>query len=140
MNMDKILGWFTNKRLLLFSSVSSIILLGIILNWVNVSQYFCDRHNVLCYNFLAYLLLLLLPFVIFFIPTIISFFVKDNIFYFWKKTIPIYLLIYLLVVIITPWKDGDAYFRIAKDLFALYVSVGYLAFSLIFIAYKSSEK
>lgn len=80
----------------------------------------------------------------FFVPLFLmnTFFIlrKSSIFSLWKKTIPTYLFLYLIVVLVTPWKDGDVYLRIAKDLFALYISVGYLAFSLIFIAYKASKK
>lgn len=138
MNMDKILGWFTKKRLFFIGFVGIVLFVVSLQHDLFYKLYISDN------NFLINTFLYFRIFFIFlsslFVISIFSFFVGDKTFYSWKKTIPIYLFIYLLVVIITPWKDGDAYFRIAKDLFALYVSVGYLVCSLIFIAYKSSKK
>ena len=136
--MNKIMEWFTKKFFFIISLLSSIVFFILILK--ETLFMVCGHYNSVCVDIVGYFILVFMIGTTIFIPSLIMFFIKQEVFDSWKKTFLIYFLIYLLIIIITPWHAGDAYFRIQKDIFALGVSVIYLIFSIIFITYKSIKK
>ena len=136
--MNKIMEWFTKKFFFIISLLSSIVFFILILK--ETLFMVCGHYNSVCVDIVGYFILVFMIGTTIFIPSLIMFFIKQEVFDSWKKTFLIYFLIYLLIIIITPWHAGDAYFRIQKDIFALGVSVIYLIFSIIFIIYKSIKK
>lgn len=133
--MSKFLDWFTKKKLLFLSLFSSVVVFFIFQK--SFVFILCQTKNYLCFSLVNYFLFFLLIWVSFLIPAIFSFFIKDKLFALWKKSAFIYLFIYIFIIVITPWSTGDVYFRIEKDLFALFSAILFNLFSLFFIIYHS---
>ncbi len=143
--MKNIMNWFTKKRMFmlgLFGAVGFVVLVQ-----KNVGYFLydtCKEWNLewsnACVDTMNYFGLIFLVGATALIPSMAMFFVKDGVFESWKKTFIIYIYIYIGILIIVPWSGGDAYLRIQKDIFALLVSVFYLAFSIILILYRSLKK
>ena len=136
--MNNLLNWFTNKKIVFIGLISTIGFFILISKEVLFT--ICDPHNSTCTNTVGYFTLILMIGVITFIPSLVTFFIKQKVFYSWRKTLFIYSLIYLFIIIVTPWYAGDGFFHIQKDLIALFVSVCYFIFSLFFIFYQSLKK
>lgn len=136
--MNKILEWFNVKKLFLFSSVFTVLFFVLFNNTVLLN--ICDTQKISCLYSMNYVLMFLLIFVTILIPNFILLFLNKKIFISWSKTLFFYLMIYFVVILITPWKAGDVYLRIEKDMFALYLSVIYFVFSIVTIVYYSLKK
>jgi len=136
--MDKILNWFSAKKLFLLSSFLTVLFF-IFLNKTILLD-ICSIQKSSCLQSMNYVLMFLLIFVTILIPNFILIFLNNKIFKYWIKTLFFYLIIYFLIIWITPWNGGDVYFRIEKDIFALYFSVLYFVFSVILILYHSLKK
>ena len=136
--MDKFFTWFTKKKLFTISLVSLIGFFVLVPR--EVLWKVCSTGNDVCIDFFNYLLLILMIGTTLLIPILILYFLRQNVFESWKKTLFIYLFIYLLNLIFMPWYFGDEFLHLQKDLVALFISVLYLVFSLIFITYKSLKK
>lgn len=136
--MNKILNWFTRRRILIYGFVSAVFFL--IFSSRDFIYNTCLNQRMVCYSFAGYLLLIFLFFTTILIPTTISLLFKKEVFYSWRRTIIIYLTIYLIIILVTPWRGGDVYFRIEKDMFALYLSIIYFVYSILFLIYQSFKK
>jgi len=136
--MNKILEWFTLNKILISGLIS--LPFFFILSSRNFVYDTCLTQQSVCYHFLGYLLLISLFFTTILIPVFILFLLKKEVFYFWRKTLVIYLVIYLFIILIIPWRGGDVYLRIEKDMFALYFSILYFIYSIFFIIYHSLKK
>ncbi len=136
--MGKIFQFFTKKVVFIISLLSTIGFFVLVQRETLFG--ICGHYDSSCVDLVGYSILVLMLGVVAFIPSLIMVFLKPEVFVSWKKTFIFYILIYLLIVIITPWDAGDVYIPIQKDLIALIVSVAYLVFSLIYIVYKSSKK
>src|SRR3989344_4788844 len=112
--MNNLVSWFTNKKILFIGLISTIGFFILISKEVLFA--ICDAHNSTCTNTVGYFTLILMVGVTVFIPSLITFFIKQKVFDSWRKTLFTYLLIYVLVIIITPWYAGDGFFHIQKDL------------------------
>jgi hypothetical protein len=134
--MNKLLGWVTLGKIIV-SSLVSLIVFFVLMQHDWFYKIYSSREFFLI-NSLLYLRILLLFFSGLLIPSFLCLFKKSN-FLLWRKTIIFYFFIYLIIVIFTPWNAGDVYFRIAKDLFALYWVVFYNIFSVFFIFFKKEK-
>ncbi len=92
--MNNILNWFTRKRLIWVSFVSSFTFL--FLTPRGVLSKVCPTNNSFCIDSFNYVLLILMFGVMTFLFSTVMFFMKDYTFESWKKTTFIYLFIYLL--------------------------------------------
>ncbi len=137
--MNKIIEWFTRKKLIIVSILSLILLFLIEVD--NVTHFLCKLKNYKCYDLFDFIFLILLFFVLLSIPILLTFIFKNkDIFDFWKKTLFIYFFIYLFFIILVPWNWGDVYLPIYKGTVALALNILFLIFSIIFIVYKSFKK
>ncbi|MDD5720863.1 MAG: hypothetical protein PHT16_00220 [Candidatus Pacebacteria bacterium] len=137
--MNKFLEWFTLKKLLVFSLVGTIGFSILVPRKVFYAIY--DSRCFLCIDIAQYAVLLFLVGVTILIPIIIMSFVKrQHMFETWKKTLFVYLFVYLLNIIFMPWYWGDEFFNFEKDIIAFGISIAYFVFSLILIIYKSLSK
>lgn len=132
------MNWFNAKKLFLLSSVLTVLFF-VLLNKTILLD-ICSIQKSSCLQSMNYVLMFLLIFVTIVIPNFILLFLNNQIFKYWIKTLFFYLIIYVLIILITPWSGGDVYFRIEKDIFALYFSVIYFVFSIIMILYHSLKK
>ncbi|MFA6515169.1 MAG: hypothetical protein WCT42_02810 [Candidatus Paceibacterota bacterium] len=137
--MNKIMKWLTLKLILIISLVSAVGFLIIL-----PRQFFyalSNAHCFLCVYIAKYAGLFFIIGATTLIPSIIMLFSKkQQIFESWKKTLFIYLSIYLLIIILVPWYTKGDFVHLQKDLVALGFSIIYLVFSIIFIIYKSFKK
>ncbi len=139
--MDKFIEWFTKRKLFGISLAFSVIFFSyIFLFYKKLFSNCYSTQSFLCVDVLNYISLILMYFVPLFILSTILLLIRDQVFISWRKTIPIYLAFYLLILFITPWSAGDVFLKIQKDLFVLYFSVIYVVYSLILIVYKSLKK
>ncbi len=139
--MDKILEWFTKGRVFFLSLISSggfFILFSIPRKTLLISY---DNPCFECFNIAQYSTLILMAGVAVLVPSLFFLFnKKEEVFKFWKKTLFIYLSIYLLNIIFMPWYFGDEFLHLEKDLVAIGISMIYFVFSIVLIIYKSFKK
>jgi len=136
--MNKIMEWFSKRKVFIIALLSTVVFFVLLPK--QTLSIICDSYNSTCIDLVGYFLLIFMIGVTILIPSIILLFLKQEIFDFWKKTLYIYLFIYLLVIILTPWYIGDGFFHIQKDIIALILSILYFFISFILIIFKSLEK
>ncbi len=137
--MNKIIKWFTIKRMFVIGIISTISL-GV-LSFNNIFYILYDIYSSTIIDVVNYLYLFFMFCILFLFFSIIFFFLKqETIFYFWKKTLFFYFFIYLFFIILVPWDWGDVYLPIYKGTVALFLSVLYSIISIILIIYKSLKK
>lgn len=100
---------------------------------INIGIY---SNETLCTLF-GLFLLISVPITVF---SVINLFVSESTFLSWVKFTKIYILFYVILVGVFPWRFGDAFLGTEKDQVALYLSSIYFFISLILIIYKSSQK
>lgn len=126
--MNSILNWFTKKKILVVS-LFFILLIPFLAYLAEVSTSFLlERY----YESFIYFLFIFIPI---FILSIINLYIKDSIFYAWKKSTLIYILVYLLLIIIAPARCD--YLPLCEEFILIYLVPLYFIFSLVFIFYKS---
>lgn len=130
--MHYMMDWMTKKKMFLLGFLS---LIGFTTLFSGEALFFiCPTRESICINTVKYLILFFLLGVTLFTVSLVSFFVEEEIFVFWKKTLPFYLIVYGLTLLFVPWYLGDGFMHIQKDLTALFISVCYVLFSIILIA------
>lgn len=138
--MNKIIEWFSKEIILLLS----IVFVFIFYYFYNNQAYnhFCDGNytyqNCAKVVNLIKLFLLITPSILFF--SLINFFLSKKVFYSWKKFTFYYILLYLIIILITPWYLGDGFFNIQKFHISYLGAIIYSIISLILITYKSFKK
>ncbi|MEK6857334.1 MAG: hypothetical protein AABX39_01975, partial [Nanoarchaeota archaeon] len=93
--MNKIMEWFTKKFFFIISLLSSIVFFILILK--ETLFMVCGHYNSVCVDIVGYFILVFMIGTTIFIPSLIMFFIKQEVFDSWKKTFLIYFLIYLLI-------------------------------------------
>ena len=122
-----------SKKNILFSSFSlSLVFLGTLYYIENV----CRSGSFRCSSLYEIVWMVSGIFLPIFISSCILYFIKDEIFYTWKTFTEKYIIVYLLILIISP-SITDAYIPISKETMSLLFSVVYFLLSLILIIYKS---
>lgn len=140
--MNKIYEWFTRKRIIVISLILTItfIVFGFIL-----PHFFFDickgyRFFNFCLDFsrsIFIFLFICLPILIF---SVITFFLKDRIFYPWKKFTLIYLFTYLFIYLFMPLDCRGWSFLFCKEqIYIIFISL-YSVLSLLLILIKSFKK
>ncbi|TSC70812.1 MAG: hypothetical protein CEO12_188 [Parcubacteria group bacterium Gr01-1014_46] len=132
------MNWLSNKLLIYWGVIGSIVFFLLIPKYTVFK--ICSEGSSLCVGFLNYLLLVSLSSLTVIIPSLLIYFWNKNIFSIWRKTLIIYFIIYILILIFVPWYSGDEFLHTEKDLVAIFISLIYLVFSLILILYKSLKK
>lgn len=142
--MNKVINWFTRRKVLIVGVVGSIVFfLSLYLDRMRVcktldiysSETICTYASVVSIISLA---ILIFSIILFFIK-------KESVFRAWKWFTFTYLLIYLFIVIITPWYAGDSRgffsFSFKLKIFSAFVfTVLYIFISLVIIIYQSLKK
>lgn len=137
--MNKIMERVSLKRLFIGSLISTIGFLVLFSQKVIYAIH--DTYCLACIDIAKYATLLFMTGVTTLILSIIFFLIKkQQVFEFWKKTLLIYLSIYLVNVLFMPWYWGDEFLHIGKGNVSLSLSAIYLIFSLILITYNSLKK
>jgi len=140
--MNGFINWFTKKRILIVFSITTILL---VILYSNISYTLCKTNFYLeicreirdVSNFFT-VLFFITPIILFFLAITVK--MREDTFFLWRKFTLTYLLIYLFVIIITPWYFGDEFLHIGKGAIALILSCIYFVVSLILIIYKSFKK
>ncbi len=137
--MNKLLNWFSRKKLLLISFLSTVGFLVLFPRKVFYTIY--NTHCFICIDSVKYLQLIFMAWIPVFVLSILFLFVKKEIFEEWKKSLFIYSFIYLLSIAIIPWDVHDALLSINfKVVVAMILSVLYFFVSLGKIIYQSLKK
>ncbi len=126
------------KPIFVLSLISTIGFLSLISR--DVLYFVCKTHNDSCINTVNYTTLFFMIGTATLIPSIIVFFIKEEIFKSWKKITRIFIILSLLIILIIPWYLGDGFLHIQKDLIVLFLAILYLIASFVLIIYKSSKK
>ncbi len=138
--MNKFMEWFTRKKFLISALVLSIVF---VFFYTNSAYYsFCDGNylNESCGSLVKFIKLLFYVFPAIFLFSVISFFVSDKAFFSWRKFTVVFFLIYLAILIVTPWYLGDAFLNLQKAHISYLGLFVYSLISLILIVYKSLKK
>lgn len=129
--MNKIVSWFTKKRILVTSLLLSIL--------IYPAMYIADKSSSFMvehiYETITYLLLIFVPI---FVVSILILFLKESVFISWKKFTFIYLFIYLSLVIFSPLRCD--YIPICKETMFMFFVPTYLVISIFLIIFKSIKK
>lgn len=128
----------TKKRVMwesLFGSIVTILLL-----WrIDINTFVCQLGVVNPPVFscagvmIAYMLAISMPIFIF---SLVTYYMKDDVFLLWRKFTIQYLVIYLLIIAIAPWQH-DPFFPVEKELMVMVLGSIYSLVSIILITYKS---
>ncbi len=138
--MNKTLNWFTRKRVILTSIITTTLFVAI---YSNIPYKYLCRPSVFfgsCGDILKFLKVVFMLSPALLLLSIIIFKLKESTFLVWRRFTFIYLFIYLFIVIVFPWYIGDEFFNIQKAHIAILLIMVYLVFSLFLIFYKSLKK
>jgi hypothetical protein len=140
--MQKVMNWFTQKRMFWFGLIGFIGVIASYQDSVASPLYdSCMNWNLAwsgeCLSTVGYFRMLLLAGGTALIPSIAIYFTKDTVFESWEKTFRIYLIVYLIICVFVPWDGGDAYLHFEKDLIGLSFSVCYVIYSIVYIIYRN---
>lgn len=128
-----------SRKFFIILGIVSLVLFLVFLQDKN-TNFLCSIKNYECYNLVDFISLILVFFISLFIPSLISFLSnKKEVFNFWRKTVPIYSLIYLVIVIFLPWNSGD-FIPIDKWEVSIFLAIFYSIISLFLIIYKSLKE
>ena len=129
--MNKIIEWFTIKKFLVFSFLFSLGAIFLANQALSDACYFPSKT---CESIILYLIVFfpILLFSLFFL-------LKHSNPSYWIKFTLIYLVMYLVILLILPFKC-DVYLPLCKESVAKILTVGYGIISLILIVYKSLKK
>lgn len=133
--MNKIIEWFTKKKVLVLSIFGSLVFgatLFYIENFYLKGNYSCGKY---CDIFWIYSLIFV-PILIF---SAITYKMKSKIFDSWIKFTFWFFVFSFLVLLLVPFKC-DVYFRICKESLTWFSTILYSIISLILIIYKSLKK
>ncbi len=136
----KINLYLTKKDILVSSLISTVIFLVIFFNIPY--SILCTKNNHLGYcgdifKFFKILFLIAPPILLF---SIINLTLPETIFIAWRKFTTKFSIVYILIILITPWYVGDEFFNIGKSVLAISLSVIYSIISIFLIIYKSIKK
>ncbi len=130
--------WFTKKRMLLISFLSTILFFVL---YSNKLYFLCQASGVFsCGEILKFLKLffLIAPFI--FIFCVITYYLDNKVFFSLRKFTNFYLIIFFFLLLITPWYTGDEFLNLQKAHVSFLGSILYSVISLILILYKSFKK
>lgn len=139
------LNFFTKNKLILISLIFVL--------FYPVSQYLIRNDSNVCINIGGqervvywvttchlYMILSFVMFAILFFSIILFFIKKEPIFKTWRSFTFVFFILYFIIILITPWYEGDEFFAITKSLVAIAMTILYSIISLILILYKSFKK
>lgn len=136
--MNKILEWFTKKKVLLFSLLGAVsfiifyfsIYFGVCFNYPNQ----CNNNSEL----VAVNVMLFVPILFF---SLITFKLKQPVFIAWRNFSFYSILVFLILISFVPMRTyGLDYLPITKGLVSLTLSILYSIISLFMIIYHSLKK
>ena len=136
--MNNFINWFTKKKIFFIGLVGSVGFFVLLSR--DVSFFLYSKFDEQVINLIKYVTLFLILCLSFLSTSFVFFFSKkEEIFNSWKKTLFIYLFIYLLIIIITPWEIRDIFLPTinAKYLLALILDIIFTVFSIFYFVHKS---
>jgi len=126
--MNKILEWFTKKKIVVFSIMFIFMIPLFMYLTSSTSSFLLERW----YESIIYFLFIFIPIIIL---SIINLYIKNNTFNIWRKFTFFYLFFYLLLIIITP--SRCSYLPLCEEFIFIYLVPLYFILSLILIIYQS---
>jgi hypothetical protein len=135
--MNKFIEWFTVKKLLVLSLVSTVLFFLMIQEGVFYQIY--DKHIDILTGVFLYFRLSLISGITVLLPMVVLYFLPQNAFDSWKKTLPFYFSTFLLILFLVPWSIPDGFVSIGKNFFIFIFSLIYFIYSFIHIIYKFSK-
>jgi len=136
--MNKIVDWFTRKRVAL---ISFVFFLLNIFGFFSIDLGICPNSPGRCNNISELIISFTFIFISSFIFSLVAFRLKDSVFIIWRNFSFFAILVFFVLISLLPtYTHGLDFVPLTKGIASLYLTVLYSIISFFLILFKSFQK